>query len=291
MSFIDSVIAFIQEYYIDPIIHDSGYNIFNTLTWAVILGIAVYFLIYSLQKMNIKIDAKSMAATLPFVIAGASLRVVADTGTISPPYSYILITPNIYFFVFLVTALCLIATLLLQKFKVVKTFHLPYAALGCLFILVVYWTLFSVGTVASWWVPFAVATVGIGAAVVVWVVAKKAGSTLFSDKMNLTILAAHLMDATSTVIGIEVFGYVEKHVVPAFLIELTGTALVMYPLKLVIFFLVVWLLDKVLEKAIEGENDKDKEQMGQIKNAIKFVIIILGLAPGIRNSIRLFFGI
>lgn len=291
MSFIDSVIAFIQEYYIDPIIHDSGYNIFNTLTWAVILGIAVYFLIYSLQKMNIKIDAKSMAATLPFVIAGASLRVVADTGTISPPFSYILITPNIYFFVFLVTALCLIATLLLQKFKAVQSFHLPYAALGCLFILVVYWTLFSVGTVASWWVPFAVAVVGIGSAAIVWIVAKKAGSTLFSDKMNLTILAAHLMDATSTVIGIEVFGYVEKHVVPAFLIELTGTAFVMYPLKLIIFFMVVWMLDTALEKAIEGENDKDKEQMGQIKNAIKFVIIILGLAPGIRNSIRLFFGI
>lgn len=291
MSFIDSVIAFIQEYYIDPIINDSGYNIFNTLTWAIILGIAVYFLIYFLQKMNIKIDAKSLAATLPFVIAGASLRVVADTGAISPPYSYILITPNIYFFVFLVTAVCLIATLLLQKFKAVKSFHLPYAAFGCFFILIVYWVLFSVGTVAHWWVPFAVAIVGIGAAAVVGPVAKKAGSAIFSDKMNLMILAAHLMDATSTVIGIEVFGYVEKHVVPAFLIELTGTALVMYPLKLIIFFLVVWLLDKVLEKAIESENDKDKEQMGQIKNAIKFVIIILGLAPGIRNSIRLFFGI
>ncbi len=291
MSFIDSVIAFIQEYYIDPIINDSGYNIFNTLTWAVILGIAVYFLIYFLQKMNIKIDAKSLAATLPFVIAGASLRVVADTGAISPPYSYILITPNIYFFVFLVTAVCLIATLLLQKFKAVKSFHLPYALLGCLFILIVYWVLFSVGTVANWWVPFAVAIVGIGAAAVVGLVAKKAGSDIFSDKMNLMILAAHLMDATSTVIGIEVFGYVEKHVVPAFLIELTGTALIMYPLKLIIFFLVVWLLDKVLEKAIESENAKDREQMGQIKNAIKFVIIILGLAPGIRNSIRLFFGI
>ncbi len=291
MSFIDSVIAFIQKYYIDPIINDSGYNIFNTLTWAIILGIAVYFLIYFFQKMNLKIDAKALAATLPFVIAGASLRVVADTGAISPPYSYILITPNIYFFVFLITASCLVATLLLQRFKVIKSFYLPYAALGCIFILIVYYTLFSVGAVANWWVPFAVAVVGIGAAAVFGLAAKKAGSEIFSDKMNLMILAAHLMDATSTVIGIEVFGYVEKHVVPAFLIELTGTALIMYPLKLAIFFLVVWGLDKVLEKAAEGESDEDKEQMGQIKNAIKFVVIVLGLAPGIRNSIRLFFGI
>jgi Predicted membrane protein len=99
------------------------------------------------------------------------------------------------------------------------------------------------------------------------------------------------MDATSTVIGIEVFGYYEKHVLPAYLIELTGTAFVMYPLKLAIFFLVVWLLDKGLEKAMESESEKEKEQVGQVKNAIKFVIIILGLAPAIRNSIRLFFGI
>lgn len=289
MSFIDSVMAFIQKYYLDPIINDSGYNIVNTLTWAVILGIAVYFLIRLLQKMNIKIDAKSLGATLPYVIAGASLRVVADMGIISPPYSYILITPNIYFFVFLLTAACLIVSLLLQKYKAVKTFHLPYAVLGCLFILAVYAVLFTFGTVANWWVPFAVVIIGVGAALIFGFVAKKAGFPLFFDKMNLMILASHLMDATSTVIGIEVFGYVEKHVVPAFLIELTGTALVMYPLKLIIFFLVIWLLDKGLDSAMESE--KEKDQIGQIKNAIKFVIIILGLAPGIRNSIRLFFGI
>jgi len=291
MSFINSIFAFIQKYYIDPIINDSGYNIFNTVTWAIILGIAVYFLIYSLRKMNIKIDAKSMAATFPFVIAGASLRVVADSGAISPPFSYVLITPNIYFFVFLLTALCLIFALLLQKFNLVKTFHQVYAALGILFIFAVYAVLFSVCTVENWFVPFAVALVGLGIALAVGFAAKKYGSPVFSDKMNLTILAAHMMDATSTVIGIEVFGYVEKHVLPAYLIELTGSAYIMYPLKLAIFLIVVLLLDKGLESAAADESEKDKIQLDQIKNAIKFVIIILGIAPAIRNSIRLMFGI
>jgi len=291
MSFIQSIIAFIQKYYIDPIVNDSGYNIINTLTWAIILGIAVYFLIYSFQKRNIKIDSKFMAATLPFVIFGSSLRVVADAGAISPPFSYALITPNIYFLVFLIAATCLIVSLLLQKYKAVSTFHIPYAAFGCLSILIVYAILFSVGTVAYWWVPIAVAVIGLGATFLFGFAAKKLGSSVFSNKMNLAVLAAHLMDATSTVIGIEVFGYYEKHVLPAFLIELTGSALVMYPLKLAIFFIVVWLLDKSLESATEGETEKEKDQIDQIKNAIKFVIIILGLAPAIRNSIRLFFGI
>jgi len=261
------------------------------LTWAVILGAAVYFLIFFLQKMKIKIDSKFLAATFPFVIAGASLRVVADMGVVSPPYSYVLITPNIYFFVFLVTAFCLILSLTLQKAKLISSFLIPYSAAGCFFIAVVYVILFSNGAVANVWVPFAVAFVGIGATLIFYFLSKYAGSKIFTEPMNLFILAAHLMDATSTVIGIEVFGYVEKHVVPAFLIEMTGTALIMYPLKLIIFFLVVWLLDVGLEKALEGESDSDKNQTGQIKNAIKFVIIILGLAPGIRNSIRLFFGI
>jgi Predicted membrane protein len=291
MSFIQPLIDFIQKYYIDPIINDSGYNIFNTVTWAVILGLSVYLLIYLLQKMKIKIDAKSMAATIPFILAGASLRVVADSGAISPPFSYVLITPNIYFFVFLVTAACLFFALLLQKYKLVKTFHLPYSALGILFILIVYAVLFSVCKVVNWYVPFAVALVGLAAVFIVYIIAQKAGSPLFSDKMNLTILAAHMMDATSTVIGIEVFGYVEKHVLPAYLIELTGSAYVMYPLKIAIFLIVVLLLDKGLESAAADGNEKDRAQIGQIKNAIKFVIIILGIAPAIRNSIRLMFGI
>ena len=291
MSFMDSIIAFIQKYYIDPIINDSGYNIFNTVTWAIILGLSVYVLIYSLQKMNIKIDTKAMAATLPFIIAGASLRVVADSGVISPPFSYVLITPNIYFFVFLVTAACLILSLLLQKYKLVKTFHLPYTALGILFIFVVYAVLFSVCEVFSWYVPFAVAIVGLASAFLVGFIAKKAGSPIFSNKLNLAILAAHMMDATSTVIGIEVFGYIEKHVLPAYLIELTGTAYVMYPLKIATFLLVVLLMDKGLDAATADEPENERNQIEQIKNAIKFVIIILGLAPAIRNSIRLFFGI
>jgi len=291
MSFMDSVIAFIREYYIEPIVQDSGYNIVNTVTWAVVLGFCVYLLIYLFQMKNIKIDSKSMGATLPYVIAGATLRVVADSGAVSRPFLYVLITPNIYFFVFLVTITCLAASLLLQKQGFVKTYHQPYTVLGCLFILIVCAVLLTVCTVAYWWVPFAVAGTGLLIFLLAEIISKKTTHSLFSDKMNLTILAVHMMDATSTVIGIEVFGYIEKHVLPAYLIELTGTALVMYPLKLAIFLMVVLLLDKGLKKAMENEDENDKEQMGQIKNAIKFVVIILGLAPAIRNSIRLLFGI
>ena len=60
----------------------------------------------------------------------------------------------------------------------------------------------------------------------------------------------------------------------------------MFPLKLIIFFVTVWCLDVGLKV-----EEKDEENMTLIKNAVKFVVIILGAGPAIRNSIRLFFGI
>ncbi|PTD93561.1 hypothetical protein C9439_07110, partial [archaeon SCG-AAA382B04] len=39
---IESVWDFIHRYYIYPIIHDSGYNPVNTLTWAVILVLSLF---------------------------------------------------------------------------------------------------------------------------------------------------------------------------------------------------------------------------------------------------------
>jgi uncharacterized membrane protein len=231
-----------------------------------------------------------MGSTLPYIVAGASLRVAADAGAVSKPLSYLLITPNIYFFIFFITSACLVLSLLLQKYKAVSSYHLPFLSLGGFFIVIVYAILFLNCTAAYFWVPFAVAIIGIGGAVLFGMAAKAAGSQIFSDKLNLTILAAHLMDAASTVIGIEVFGYVEKHVLPVYLIELTGTAFIMFPLKLIIFFAAVWLLDVGL-KAEEKDKDKDNENITLIKNAVKFVVIILGLAPAIRNSIRLLFGV
>jgi len=68
-------------------------------------------------------------------------------------------------------------------------------------------------------------------------------------------------------------------VVPAYLIELTGTALVMYPLKLAIFFPVLWILDTEF---------KDDDAL---RNLVKLTILVLGFAPATRNTIRMVFGI
>jgi uncharacterized membrane protein len=108
------------------------------------------------------------------------------------------------------------------------------------------------------------------------------GIGLITDRLNFTILWVHLMDASSTFIGIDMLGYYEKHVVPSYLIDLTGTALVMYPLKLAIFIPVIYVLDTQFN---------DSEESISLRTFVKMVIIVLGLSPATRNTLRMALGI
>jgi uncharacterized membrane protein len=88
-----------------------------------------------------------------------------------------------------------------------------------------------------------------------------------------------MLDASSTYVGVDWFDYTEKHVLPTFLIDLAGTALVMYPLKLLILIPVLVLIDDAL---------RDDPSL---KNLTKLALLTLGLAPALRNTIRLTLGI
>ena len=58
------------------------------------------------------------------------------------------------------------------------------------------------------------------------------------------------MDDSSTYIGVDTFGYHEKYLITQYLIQLTGTALVMYPLKFIILIGILYLLDTHFEDII-----------------------------------------
>ena len=96
--------SWIFRYYIDPIIYDTSYNPVDTVTWALMLGIMVLALARASKKFDIKFDEGLVAATMPYILAGSSLRVMEDTRIVIPPLSYLLITPLIYFLVFFVTS-------------------------------------------------------------------------------------------------------------------------------------------------------------------------------------------
>jgi uncharacterized membrane protein len=92
------------------------------------------------------------------------------------------------------------------------------------------------------------------------------------------IVYAHMLDASSTYLGVDWFGYYEKHVVPTFLIDLAGTAVVMYPLKLIVLLPAVFMIDKAIDDR-------------SLRNLTKLALITLGLAPAVRNTLRLALGV
>lgn len=285
MSFsIDNISQFINTYYIDPIRGDEGYNPVNTFTWAVILGICLFGVFRLLEKLKVKITPRFIASVIPFVLAGSSLRVLEDSpaGIVHPPLTYLLITPNIYFLVFAITVGCLWLSILLQKAKLVKDFHLAFASFGLVWFFANLIILLHFENIVAAYVPLFVLGAGTGMTFAFYLVARHFQSSIFTNPLNLSILMAHLMDASSTYIGVDMLGYFEKHVVPSYLIELTGTALVMYPLKLIIFIGVLYMLDTQFE---------DDERSRDMKMLIKMAILILGLSPATRNTIRMMLGI
>ena len=67
-SYIDKVSGFINTYYIDPILHDEGYNIVNTLTWAIILGLCIFAVVKLLKKLDIQADNRFIASIVPLYL-------------------------------------------------------------------------------------------------------------------------------------------------------------------------------------------------------------------------------
>ena len=62
------------------------------------------------------------------------------------------------------------------------------------------------------------------------------------------IIYAHMLDASSTFIGVDWFDYCEKHVVPSCFINLVGTEAIMYPLKLLFILPVLYMVDGSMQK-------------------------------------------
>ncbi|APH39194.1 DUF63 family protein [Methanohalophilus halophilus] len=281
-TFTDKILQFVNKYYIEPIIYDSGYNPVNTLTWALILGACVFGVIKLLDRMKVEVDERFIFSIIPFILAGSSLRVLEDANVFSAPLKYLFITPNIYFVVFVVTLACLVVSKKLYDLDVVGDWKKTFAAAGGLWFLSNLYALLYFEDIVRPDALILILVIGTLVAFSIYGLARWQGIGLITDRLNFTILWAHLMDASSTFIGIDMLGYYEKHVVPAYLIDLTGTALVMYPLKLAIFIPVIYVLDSQFN---------DSEESISLRTFVKMVIIVLGLSPATRNTLRMALGI
>ncbi len=92
---------FLFEYYIDPIrgesTGDSGYNNYNTMTYAIVLGLFVLAMSAWLRGIGVDPSDASLIALLPFVTWAAFGEVVEDAEMFGTGLSPYFVSPGIHF--------------------------------------------------------------------------------------------------------------------------------------------------------------------------------------------------
>jgi uncharacterized membrane protein len=98
------------------------------------------------------------------------------------------------------------------------------------------------------------------------------------DILYKLLIFGHMLDASATSFGIDLheLTYVEVHVVGSHLIEATGTAFSMFALKLAVIIPAIYVLEMYR-----------KEGNSQLWHLILLAMIVVGMAPGIRDMVRM----
>jgi uncharacterized membrane protein len=280
---------FIYKYYIDPITSGQAYNVVDTLTYAVILVIGVYLLYRWLSSssyladIGFAFDYKFILATIPYVILGGLVRVIEDTGMITSDWKYLFITPLIYFVIFFFV----IGMMFLSRYLTIRgltnNFNTFYAFAGTLAVVVAALVLLAWSQTHHGVDLFILAIIplmAVTATLIVWAVMRYVLSwTYVNDPLYITLLFGQLLDASATSYGIDLHPsvqYVEQHVVGSALIAWTHTAFVMFPLKLLVLFPAIYVMQLYR-----------KEANPAFWHLVLLAMIVVGFAPGVRDMVRM----
>jgi len=252
--------SWFSEKFAQPLCH--YYTLEATLTYGLILIAAALGTYKLLERLKVKIDKRFFLAALPFIVYGGWARALRDHNLGIYGDSWVWCSPPIYFLVFAIAIAALTAGVWLERKKILsyEKFMLTVGGLMLLYNLTL--------TGITNWAGFGT----VAAIAAVWAVAIYLAARFFPKyltKTNAAILWSHLLDGSSTFTALTFYGYYEQHVLPTFLINLTGPW-IMFPLKLSVVWAVLYYIDK--EKGDQ-----------QFKNFLKIVILILGLALGIRD--------
>jgi len=255
---------FINENFLMPLCR--YYTLWGTITYGIILILAVLGTYKLLKYLKIKIDKKFFIGVLPFIIYGGWARALRDH-MLGIYQSSLFCSPPIYFFVFVITLASLLIGILIER----KTKKFSYEKLMLVVGLILLIYNASLTTITNFFV-FSFVFLLTSFWFLIFAAISKWKPKLLS-RVNAGILASHLLDASASFTAMSFFGYYEQHVLPTFLINIFGPW-VMFPLKLIIVWLVLYLIDSSKEDVF-------------FKRFLKIIILILGLALGIRNLLTI----
>ena len=273
---------FIYKYYIDPIRYGQPYTLVDTLTYALILLACIWLLYRWFEKNKIIIDRNFVYALIPWVVLGGCLRVVEDTGLITSDLHVFFTTPLIFFLIFAIAFPTLYIANILEKRGTIPSWKKIFGGTGLFLTLITLSFLVWFGiTKAHFDILVASRILGMafGTTAILYAVIKYGlGWKYVQDRLYQMLIFGHMLDASATSFGIDLHSirYSEQHVVGSALINLTGTAFVMFPLKLIVLIPGIYILELYRREGASG-----------IWYLILLAMIMVGLAPGIRDMVRM----
>ena len=309
------------------VVAEPGYTLVSEVVYAVVLLFALIGVLFLLRRLGVGEDRRLLFGLLPFMFFGGALRVVEDAldaagrAGVSPPIHYPwntpLISPLIYFTVFVVTLAALLWSLRLVRTGRFDRYDRPLAGMGTAALLL------TLGLLA--WMAAATDYVGfypqIAAVVLVFATAITAavwylvgryapGLNQGTALIGLVVIWAHMIDAVANVVGIDwgaelglPYGdLVPKHpinramigvgeAINGVLLSASGGALAPLTdvLKTAWPFLVLKLAAALFVVSIFDE--QIFEESSRYAILLLIAIIAVGLGPGTRDMLRATFGI
>src|SRR5271157_1570137 len=252
----------INTYFITPVYDRTGYNIVNTLVYAVIALFFAFIFFKILKREKVKIDDKFVLRVIPFIILGSAVRVLTDA-TGAPPgipnqflqnssalfglygyigglhiydYSFLTATPGIYVFIGALTFLSIIFFNRIKRMDL-----LPVLAV----VLLLPQLILLLPLMKNW--PYFMLIVLLS--LIGLLVGK-----LFLERMKvvkgvpqLLVILSHSLDGAASYVAINLFmggtAYFEQHVVGSALGTVFGTMLAFYVVKVVFSSGAVWIVE------------------------------------------------
>ncbi len=254
--------------------------VYTILDYAIALAILFALLWFLARYLFTRIvpDKYLAIALLPTIALAITIRLLADA-RVYPKSQYWSVTPGVYLLGFVFGGLAITIGLLAEsRWKVeywkvalvIGVLPLPYflAKLAP-----------HIAHPVRALYPLLLASVV--SAIVYGLSSSRARTRIFTTTSSMAIIFAHLLDASGTFVGMDFYGFYEEHPLPEFLINLTGTAAIMIPLKLTVVLAALYYLETSKEEGVEAD---------LYYKMIKFVFFILGIGPGTRNALILTLG-
>ena len=292
-----------------------GYTLVSEVGYMITLLVALIGVVFLLRRLDLGTDREFFYALLPFVFFGGALRVVEDANDAVPaadalityPLNTLFISPIIYFTVFALTLVAVVATVWASRAGLVERYDRLLFGVGSVVLAVTLGYLFSLfltGAEGVEFYPQVLGTVLVGATITTgvtwWLIERFAPAVNEgTGRIGFVILWGHAIDGVANVIGLDWMtalgagpNLVPKHPVNQFVVDVTGSLLPASVLavtgdtwpfllvKLVAATFVLWVFEEEIF-----------EESPRYTMLLLVAVLAVGLGPGTRDMLRATFGV